>query len=161
MHSWIRNRSLEGPKRSVLVELTNGNLIPQQHNPPAMPNYPTERANGHDDIYRVKFSSTSFLRIGVGEFVDLEGPFQSNLAAEGQDFHVLKVNLTCVYGLINIGWKAVERTDWWREGMDSHLPPRFWPQQSMCFTLYEYEDKNVFQHQHTSVVNCSSTEHVW
>lgn len=107
----MRNRSLEGPKRPVLVELTNGNLIPQQHNEPAMPNYPTERANGRDYIYRVKFSSTSSLRIEVGAFVALEGPFQSNLAAEGQDFDVLKVNLTCVYSLINLGWKAVERTD--------------------------------------------------
>lgn len=107
----MRNRSLEGPRRSVLVKLTNGNLIPQQHNPPAMPKYPTERANGRDYIYRVKFSFTSSLRIEVGAFVALEDPSQSNLAAEGQDFDVLKVDLTCVYGLINLGWKAVERTD--------------------------------------------------
>ena len=76
-----------------------------------MPKYPTERPNGRDYIYRVKFSFTSSLRIGVGAFVALEDPSQSNLAAEGQDFDVLKVDLTCVYGLINLGWKAVERTD--------------------------------------------------
>lgn len=51
-------------------------------------------------IYRVKFSSTSSLRIGAGVFAALEGPPQSNLAAGVQDFDVLKVNLTCVYGLI-------------------------------------------------------------
>lgn len=79
--------------------------------PPAVPNYPTERANGRDYIYRVKFSSTSSLRIGAGAFVALEGLPQSNLATEGQDFDVLKVDMTCVYGLINLGWKAVERTD--------------------------------------------------
>lgn len=131
----MRNRSLEGPRRSVLAELTNGNLIPQQYNPPAMPNYPTKWANGHDYIYRVKFSSTSSLRIGVGAFAALEGPFQSNLATEGHDFDVLKVNLTCVYSLINLGWKAVERTDWHSEGwMDVFLLIR--AMHSMCFILY-------------------------
>ena len=79
--------------------------------PPAMPNYPTERANGRDYIYRVKVSCTSSLRVGAGAFVALEGSPQANLAAGGQDFDVLKVDLTCVYGLINLGWKAVERTD--------------------------------------------------
>lgn len=153
MHSWMRNRSLEGPKRSVLLKLTNGNLIPQQHNPPAMPNYPTDRANGRDYIYRVKFSSTSSLRIGASAFVALERPSQSNLAAEGQDFDVLKVDLTCVYGLINLGWKAVERPGWRKEGTDRRLPPRLRPQWSMCFISYEYsEDKNV------RCMNCSSTE---
>ncbi len=146
----MRNRSLEGPKRSVLMKLTNGNLIPQQHNPPAMPNYPTERANGRDYIYRVKFSSTSSLRIGASAFVALEGPSQSNLAAEGQGFDVLKVDLTCVYGLINLGWKAVERPDRHREGTDKRLPLGLRPQQSMCYILHEYsEDKNVLHHQHT------------
>lgn len=38
-------------------------------------------------------------------------PWKSNLAAEGKDFDVPKVDLTCVYSLINLGWKAVERTD--------------------------------------------------
>lgn len=110
MHSRMRNRSLEGPKRSVLVKVTNGNLIPQQHNPPVMPNYPAERASERDYIYRGKFSSTSSLRTGVGAFVALEGLCPSNLAADGWDFDVLKVDLTCVYGLINLGWRAVERT---------------------------------------------------
>lgn len=135
VHSRMRNRSLEGPKRSVLAKLTNGNLIPQQHNPPAVPNYPTEGANRRDYIYRVKFSSTSSLGIGAGAFVAQEGPPQSNLAVCVWDFDVLKVDLTCVYGLINLGWKAVERTDWCREGMDRGLLSSIVLQQSMCFVL--------------------------
>lgn len=113
----MRNRSLEGPKRSAVVKLMHGNLITQQHNPPAMPNYPTERANEHYYIYRVKFSSASSLRIGVGAFVVLEESSQSNLAAKGQDFDVLKVYLTSVYSLINLGWKTV-KTDLGRKRID-------------------------------------------
>lgn len=126
MHSWMRNRSLDSPRRSVLVKLTNGNLIPRQHNPPAMPNYPTERANVRDYIYRVEFSPTSSLRIGAGASAALQRPPQSNLAAEGRDFDVLKVDLTCVYGLINLGWKAVKRADWRREGTDRRVFPLTW-----------------------------------
>ena len=70
-----------------------------------------EKANGRDYIYRVTFSSTSSFRSRAGAFIALEGPSQSNLAAEGHNFDVLKVDLTCVCGFINLGWKAGERTD--------------------------------------------------
>lgn len=124
---------------SVLMKLTNGNLIPQQHIPPIMPNYPPETANGHDYIYRVKFSFTSSRRIGCGAFVVWEGLSLSNLAAKGQDFDVLKANLTCVYGFINLGWRAVERTAWRWEGTDGRLPSRLAPLRSMCFILYDHK----------------------
>ena len=145
MHSWMRNRSLEGPIRSALVWSTNGNLIPQQLNPPATPNSPTDGATGCDYIYRVRFSSTSSLRTGVGAFVALDGATSVQLGSGRPRLWCVESWLDLCLRLNNFRMESCgkERLTQGGSGRTS-----LGHGSSMCFVSQRYsEDGNTLQHQ--------------